>query len=297
MSLARSVLPVSRRFSLELASELDAVHEVARRLPRVVPDAPPPPIAAEIVVAPRGEAAHVRYDFGDVVRPCVWSANGRGELRFDRTLGSVECPVDPSQRVRFEVGVDPDAVQECTLRMIRVATELALALRGSLMLHASAVVVDGVAHLFLGASGAGKTTTARRLGRGGALRVSDDTVMMHDVASAPRVEPFFLDRGGWLAGRPGASWPLGRALFVRKAAARTRLAGTVANPLRAWCSAAFAPALPVAHAATLIEGIARLAAIAPPRDFEVAPSGDVLAAILSAPHESTPDGERAHVPA
>ncbi len=57
-----------------------------------------------------------------------------------------------------------------------------LALDDGVVLHAAAAVIDGAAHVFVGRSGVGKSTVARKLERHGAI-LSDERVIMRRSAS------------------------------------------------------------------------------------------------------------------
>ena len=77
----------------------------------------------------------------------------------------------------------------------RAIAALSLARRHVVVLHASAVAsVDG-ALVFLGSSEAGKTTTARRLGREGWKRLADDMIAI-DLAREPRLHLLPFERSG-----------------------------------------------------------------------------------------------------
>jgi hypothetical protein len=60
-----------------------------------------------------------------------------------------------------------------------------LALRGHFVLHASAALVDGVAFVVAGESGAGKTTTARALVRAGARPLAEDKLVIRATPGSP----------------------------------------------------------------------------------------------------------------
>lgn len=75
-----------------------------------------------------------------------------------------------------EIVVGREGAASETLRRLISGTAVALLLhqRGRLCLHASSVVTDGRAHLVVGASGAGKSTTAAALVERGATLLADD---------------------------------------------------------------------------------------------------------------------------
>jgi hypothetical protein len=66
-----------------------------------------------------------------------------------------------------------------------------LALRGEIVLHASAVVIDGGGIAFLGPSGMGKSTLATSLGQEGHDVLTDDCAVVRWVDTAPVVEPSY----------------------------------------------------------------------------------------------------------
>jgi hypothetical protein len=65
--------------------------------------------------------------------------------------------------------------------LLRAEVALQLLERGGIMLHASSVGLEGRGHVFMGASGAGKSTVSRMLTAAGAAAVSDEiTALMPD---------------------------------------------------------------------------------------------------------------------
>lgn len=83
-------------------------------------------------------------------------------------------------------GVDPAALRH---RVLDEILPLALAFEGHMVLHASAVGVDGAAVLFVGPAGAGKSTLAAALASCGGEVLADDGVLMQmrgtDVWAVP----------------------------------------------------------------------------------------------------------------
>jgi Coenzyme PQQ synthesis protein D (PqqD) len=77
----------------------------------------------------------------------------------------------------------------------RAVAALSLARRHVVVLHASAVASIEGALVFLGPSEAGKTTTARRLGREGWKRLADDMIAI-DLAGEPRLHILPFERSG-----------------------------------------------------------------------------------------------------
>lgn len=103
-------------------------------------------------------------------------------LRFNRCGDFVFSP----DLDRIEIRRSPGAVREHLIPVLAAGTMLAflLMLRGSTVLHASAVAVDGEAIAFTGPSGGGKSTVAALMCRAGAALVTDD-VLAIDVDGTP----------------------------------------------------------------------------------------------------------------
>lgn len=104
-----------------------------------------------------------------------------------------------------EVVMRAEGGRDGLARVLLEGFVLALVLqeRGSLVLHASAVEVDGMVVAFAGASNAGKSTLAAACCAAGALLVTDDVLRL-DVDREPLVHRG-ADR---LRLRPGAAWVL-----------------------------------------------------------------------------------------
>lgn len=139
----------------------------------------------------------------------------------------------------------------------RALLVLWLARQGVLVLHASAVVHEGQAVVFFGESGAGKTTTARRLGREGFRRISDDMIAVDLRGSEPLLVPLPFERGS----RPVVAVQPTRcvgALCVKKGAATLGVSGEP-DPLRRWSEAVVTLAPGPAHATTVLGAFVRLA--------------------------------------
>ncbi|MDB5440166.1 MAG: HPr kinase/phosphorylase [Caulobacteraceae bacterium] len=86
-----------------------------------------------------------------------------------------------------EAGVPPSA---CAVYLQNMVITALLHQRGGMVLHASAVAVDGEAVLFCGASGQGKSTLAATLAARGHALVSDDVSLVTlGAGGAPMVSP------------------------------------------------------------------------------------------------------------
>ncbi len=121
----------------------------------------------------------IRFDRIDLASPGMqakggkWYAVGTGMCVCYDGLGSFLI------RGGTEIIVDPAPnSNDQTLRLFLLGPALAILLhqRGHLVLHASAVEIDGVGVVFMGAPGSGKSTTATAFHRRGHPLVADDIV-------------------------------------------------------------------------------------------------------------------------
>jgi len=132
--------------------------------------------------------------FGKVGRGLVGSlALGNG-VRATAGEANLACPGVGRFLVRAgrEIVVEPSAkATEEALRAFLLGPVLAVALhqRGRLVLHASAVALDGGAVAFLGGSGWGKSTLAGALYRRGHRLIADDVLAVSDAADGPCAWP------------------------------------------------------------------------------------------------------------
>lgn len=92
--------------------------------------------------------------------------------RFDAE-GEIETGELPLS-ARFRVGPSPNSLEAC----VRIAASVALARRGALILHASAVEHAGRALVFTGVSGAGKSTISSLLDRPPARKIGDELIVL-----------------------------------------------------------------------------------------------------------------------
>lgn len=97
----------------------------------------------------------------------------------------VICEVD-RQGTSLRLPSWPQPTASEARRRIRSVVARVLALRGIHLLHASAVEIGGSLTVFTGPSGAGKTTIARSLARGGARLVSEDLLVLSSGSTEPR---------------------------------------------------------------------------------------------------------------
>jgi hypothetical protein len=83
------------------------------------------------------------------------------------------------------------SLQEASTYLLGPVLGILLRFRGALCLHASAVVIDGKAVLFVGPPGAGKSTTAAALARLGHPVLADDIAMLEERNGDFLVYPAF----------------------------------------------------------------------------------------------------------
>lgn len=138
------------------------------------------------------------------------AATGRGVAVRATAEGVYLCCEAGTFLVRDGAEVIVDAapgVPDSVLRLYLVGPALAILLRqrGHLVLHASAVAIDGEAVAFLGGSGRGKSTTAGALHARGHGVLADDVVAVTAPGPGHLVVPGFPQLKLW----PDASWALG----------------------------------------------------------------------------------------
>ena len=137
---------------------------------------------------------------------------------------------------------------------------------GRLALHASCVSVDGRAAAFVGASGAGKSTTAAALALGGASLLADDLVALERTGDSWRAHPAFDHVRVWtsseplLYGRTGVLERITPGWEKLRVPLRAQLAPAPA-PLAAiyllqWDEPASAPAIAPVHGAEALLSLA-----------------------------------------
>jgi hypothetical protein len=109
----------------------------------------------------------------------VWRVEN-GPVRL-RARGYCDFLVSPGNHVRCELdpACDPDSLRHLLLDFV---LPLALARAGHLVLHASAVKVGSGCPVFLGASGAGKSTIAAYLYSQGFASLTDDCLLVEERA-------------------------------------------------------------------------------------------------------------------
>lgn len=149
----------------------------------------------ELAPAPPGARVDVEVALGRVetVGPptvvdagvAFWARPGEATLFYEgvgryHVCGGRRVTIDPSP------GVDE---REVRFFVLGPAMAVLLHQRGLLPLHANAVRVDGVAALFMGFSGRGKSTTAAAMCARGHALVADDVAPVQWTADGPVVLP------------------------------------------------------------------------------------------------------------
>jgi hypothetical protein len=145
------------------------------------------------------------------------SPEGNDWVRFGRRAGSfvLEFP----GRARFVIAEDGAHVElapvtpvaEDTLRQLLMHQVLPLVLsrRGRVVVHASAVSIDGGVVAFVGPTDAGKSTLAAACCRAGATHVTDDALVLveADDGSHWRAVPSYAGLRLWSASAQLLGWP------------------------------------------------------------------------------------------
>jgi hypothetical protein len=241
-------------------------------------------VAAEVTVVADPAAPQKRFLLDEYYTRIVWQDATHAEVHTNGATASIEWSGSAHEVLKAELRIYPEGAPESLGVFLNLLASLLLPSRSAVLIHASGVVVDGEGLVFLGESGAGKTTTARRAGREGALRIADDLAVVHIENGAPEpkitVESCHFDRGGRLPGRAGRSWPLRAAYDIRKGATRTVLA-TMGNPLAAWCAAIVSSTGPPGALDPLLSLAFALSKNLPPHAFHVSANGSVLSALTS----------------
>lgn len=137
-------------------------------------------------------AISVAQDFSpaEIVNNAVSGFEVAGDVAtyYNKTCGVIEV------RGGSEIVVAPIAnVDEQLLRLIILGPAFAMALhqRGALVLHASAVSLQGKAVLLIGEKGRGKSTTANALHAAGGSFLTDDVAALTFVDGVPTVVPSY----------------------------------------------------------------------------------------------------------
>jgi len=246
----------------------------------------PGAVAAEVQVVADPAAPRKRFVPDEYYTRIVWDSATHAIVQTNGATGSIDWSGNAEDVLQAELRIFPEGAPESLGLFLRLLASLLLLSRQRVLIHASGVVLQGEGLVFLGESGAGKTTTARRAGREGALRIADDLAILR-VESEQRitVEACHFDRGGRLPGRAGRSWPMRYGYDVRKGATRTEDLGTVNNPLATWCAAIVSSTGPPGSLNSLLSLAFRLSQSLPPHALYVSPTGSVLPVLSPPTHQ------------
>ena len=208
-------------------------------------------------VLPRALAPFERPGRGELkLLLCACEELGSQRLQVERCGGDYACAGDG-----LNGRVGPAEAELCAwggegalLAALRLACALWLLPRGGLLLHGACVERDGAAHVFVGESGAGKTTLSRALGGGRARVISDELSCVKEG----RVfgHPFPRRLGDGCA--PDAGLRLGSLSAISHGAAFRRAPLTGALAARALLRRVFLPARDAASLALAVDSAARL---------------------------------------
>jgi hypothetical protein len=138
---------------------------------------PLPPLRGEPVSTLVGDDGRRFYASHELNGRCLLELPPSGEFLLD----------PDAVRVTARAGDDDEALREH--RIVSSAVGTMLSMRGDLVLHASAVAVDGRAVLFCGPTGRGKSTLALALGEGGHGVLSEDGVAVDLEGEQPVAFP------------------------------------------------------------------------------------------------------------
>lgn len=214
-----------------------------------LPAAPDGPASWTVVLDPAASAGPVQpaYELRTPDDDALWATLGAGE---DRYLLSYERQVDfvVDARARTVAYVPAPGLAPNTLRhlLIDQVVPHLLAVDGELVLHASAVAVDGAVLAFIGPSGTGKSSMAAAHLREGALLVADDFLRLRAQAEGYEATPAYpglrlwSDSAGFFAGDAAQLPPVADYTDKRRWAAAEQPAGAWL-PLRAIVMLGYVP--------------------------------------------------------
>lgn len=265
---------------VSVRSSLPPVAELLAAMPQF--NAAPGPVAAELTVTEEPNAPRKRFFVHEYYTRIEWRTGTHAHVETNGATGHIDWSGGANDVLRGELRIFPPGAPESVGMFLRLVTSMLLPSRRALLVHAGGVVSQGRGVIFLGDSGAGKTTTARRLGREGAMRVADDLTILHvGREQGVWVEPCRFDKGGRLPGREARGWPLAAAYDVRKGAPSTEDGGKVKDPLATWCGAILSSTGPPSLQDTLLGLAFELSRRCPPRSLQVSAAGPISSTIAA----------------
>jgi hypothetical protein len=140
----------------------------------------------EAIGDPAGEALWYTTDIlDDQGNPAlrIWKGRSAGEYFIRYVNGLTFCLNSAITRVRVLCGQPMNHADVCSF-LLGPVIGIALRMRGTTCLHASAVEILGSAVAFLGEMGAGKSTTAAIFARNGHAVLTDDIVALEKYGDA-----------------------------------------------------------------------------------------------------------------
>lgn len=120
----------------------------------------------------------------------IWKVGGGSHLHLAYNDG-MEFWVDREGKNLWGVWPRESSLEDASTYLLGPVLGLLLRLRGVTCLHASAIAIGGLAVVFVGSAGAGKSTTAAALARRGFAALSDDIVALSEGGRAFRVMPAY----------------------------------------------------------------------------------------------------------
>ena len=118
----------------------------------------------------------------------IWQDTNRGLFRLEYCDG-IKFWVDRSGQNLWGTWPETACLEDATAYLLGPVLGFLMRVRGIVCLHASAVAVGDFAVAFLGAEGAGKSTTAAALGRRGYPVLCDDIVALEERGESFYVAP------------------------------------------------------------------------------------------------------------
>ncbi|MGA8035688.1 MAG: hypothetical protein WA823_06845 [Candidatus Acidiferrales bacterium] len=120
----------------------------------------------------------------------IWSIPSQNLLRLEYSDGA-QFWVDRGGTEIWSVWPESLSIDDTATYFLGPVLGLVLRLRGIPCLHASAISFGGRAVAFVGAEGAGKSTTAAALARKGLIVISDDIVALEEQTDRILVKPAY----------------------------------------------------------------------------------------------------------
>lgn len=131
----------------------------------------------------------------------------RGTFIHVRYLSGNEFLIDEEGRNIWVLTREPRSPEYNAVYLLGPVLNLALRFRGTVCLHGSAAVVDDKAIVFVGAAGAGKSTTAAAFAQAGYRVLADDVVAISQAGDTFEVWPAYPRLRLWTESAAGLYGP------------------------------------------------------------------------------------------